>query len=83
MTPQATQILIGSLCAAAAICLLIARMFLRPGRPATAPAPLQVLVLGYRYCPAELRTRAAIQHGDGTATCCDCRTHIPATNGDR
>lgn len=46
-------------------------------RPRT-PAPLPFLVLGYRYCPAEHRVRAAAQHPDGSATCGDCHAHIPA-----
>lgn len=34
----------------------------------------------FRYCPAELRTRAVVPHPDGTATC-SCGTHIPAQEG--
>lgn len=34
---------------------------------------------GFRYCPDEHRTRAAIEHPDGSATCGNCGTHIPAT----
>jgi hypothetical protein len=37
-----------------------------------------VLVMGYRYCPTEQRTRAAVIRADRTAQCLDCGTHIPA-----
>lgn len=39
------------------------------------PAP-GLRATAFRYCPNELRTRAAVRHRDGTATCCDCGTHI-------
>lgn len=51
----------------------------RPGQPSADPATPGVVATGYRYCPHELRTRAAVIHTDGTAVCLDCRTHIPAT----
>ena len=41
------------------------------------PAPAGVVATGYRYCPAELRQRAAVLHPDGSATCADCTAHIP------
>jgi hypothetical protein len=47
-------------------------------RPAVAPAGPGVVATGYRYCPAEMRTRAAVLHGDGSAQCADCHAHIPA-----
>lgn len=37
-----------------------------------------VLVVGYRMCPAEVRTRASVIRADGTAHCLDCGAHIPA-----
>lgn len=63
------------LCAVGA--LMLARGH-RPGRtPAPEPAPGPV-PQGYRYCPAEQRTRAAVLHPDGTAHCGDCGVLIPA-----
>ena len=38
-----------------------------------------VVPTGFRYCPDEHRTRAAIEHPDGSATCDGCNAHIPAT----
>lgn len=50
-----------------------------PRTAPAAPAPSPGLVpAAFRYCPAELRTRAAVPHPDGTATCDGCGTHIPA-----
>jgi hypothetical protein len=50
-------------------------------RPAAAPAGPGVVPTGYRLCPFELRMRAAVIHADGSATCTDCNTHIPANGG--
>jgi len=50
-------------------------------RPAAAPAPalgLSEMPVGWRYCPDELRQRAAVLHANGSARCLDCGTHIPA-----
>lgn len=61
---------------AAIVALMRARGQRLPGR-ATAPG---LVPQAYRYCPAEQRTRAATPHPDGTATCADCGTHIPAAD---
>jgi hypothetical protein len=54
-------------------------------RPRTdhTPVPASVVTVTYRYCPAEQRTRAAIQHTDGTAQCTGCHTHIPTLEAPR
>lgn len=77
---QATQVLIGCLFGAAAVALLILIRVLPRPRETPAP-PSGVVRTGHRYCPAELRIRAAILHADGSATCADdrCGAHIPAT----
>jgi hypothetical protein len=46
-------------------------------RPAAQPESAGVMPTGFRYCPTEHRTRAAIEHPDGSARCSDCGTHIP------
>lgn len=54
----------------------------RGPRPRPA-APAGAVATGFRYCTREFRTRAAIEHPDGSATCADCGTHIPtATEED-
>jgi hypothetical protein len=47
----------------------------------TVETPLGLIVMGFRYCPAEHQTVAAIVHPDGSATCADggCGAHIPTT----
>jgi hypothetical protein len=47
-----------------------------PAAPAAGPVPT-----AFRYCPAELRTRAVVPHADGTATC-SCGTNIPRPDQD-
>ena len=47
----------------------------RGPRPRPA-APAGVVATALRLCPDEHRVRAAIQHADGTAECCDCGAHI-------
>jgi len=48
-------------------------------RPAHTPAlGLSEMPVGWRYCPDDLRQRAAVLHTDGSARCLDCGTHIPA-----
>jgi hypothetical protein len=75
---QPTQVLIGCLLGGASIFLLIIIRVLP--RPRETPAPLSGVVrTGHRYCPAELRVRAAILHADGSATCGDCGAPIPAS----
>lgn len=50
----------------------------RTGPADACPGPVPT---AYRYCPAELRTRAVVPHADGTATC-SCGAHIPTTEED-
>jgi hypothetical protein len=51
------------------------------GGHTTVETALGLIVMGFRYCPAELQTVAAVIHPDGSATCADddCGAHIPAT----
>ncbi|MFD8075855.1 hypothetical protein ACFV3E_24765 [Streptomyces sp. NPDC059718] len=44
-------------------------------------APRAVVTTAFRYCPAELRTRAVVMHRDGTGRC-DCGADIPAGGPD-
>jgi hypothetical protein len=37
-----------------------------------------VMVVAFRTCPRDVRTRTAILHADDTATCTHCNAHIPA-----
>jgi hypothetical protein len=53
------------------------RYWPRPRSPRADTAP-GVLATGYRHCPAEQCTRAAVIRTDGTAACLDCGTPIPA-----
>jgi hypothetical protein len=78
---QPTDVLIGTVCGLSAIALLVLIRVLPRPRTDDSPAPLPVLVLGFRYCPEEHRVRAAVQHPDGTATCGDCHAAIPAMEG--
>lgn len=50
----------------------------RPGRAAATTPDAGLVPQAYRYCPTEQRTRAAVLHPDGSATCGDCGAHIPA-----
>lgn len=78
MIAQSTSVLVGSVCGFGGAGLAIAsRYFPRPRRTT---APAGPVATGFRYCPTEHRTRAAVLHPDGTATCADpaCGTHIPA-----
>lgn len=76
---QSTQMLVATVGGFGAVGVLaVTTVTLCWPRRTPEPAPLPVLVLGYRYCPDEQRTRAAVQHADGTATCGDCHAHIPA-----
>lgn len=56
----------------------IASRYLPRPRRTPAPAPAGLVVTGWRYCPQEMRTRAAIEHRDGSATCSGCGALIPA-----
>jgi hypothetical protein len=85
-----TQALIGTVVDIAGVALLasigvvtaitaIGRMLRRATRPRGPHTHVPgVMVIGYRMCPEELRTRAAVIHADGTAHCADCDAHIPA-----
>lgn len=78
MIPESTALLGGSLGLGGVGVVLAAWAWALHERHAeTAPAGL--VPTAWRYCPAEMRTRAAVQHADGSATCADCGTHIPAT----
>lgn len=77
MTPYACAVLGAALGLAGTVLAVLSRCLPRAARPA--PGPLPVLVMEYRYCPDECRVRAVVTHPDGTATCGDCHTHIPAT----
>lgn len=75
-------IVLGILLGGAVVAVLLAvRAVPGPRTAAADAAPLATVRTGYRWCPAELRTRAAMVHADGSATCADpdCGTHIPAT----
>jgi hypothetical protein len=60
-----------------AVVAVLIRLWPAPRTAPTIPAPGPVPA-AFRYCPAELRTRAAVPHRDGSATCSGCGTHIPA-----
>jgi hypothetical protein len=84
---QATEVAIATDAAIAGLGLLVliglGKVVGRMLRHATAPRGPHthlpgVLVMGYRYCPTEQRTRAAVIRADRTAQCLDCGTHIPA-----
>lgn len=77
MIPESTALLGGSLGLGGAGVVLAAWAWAwRERRAEVTPAGL--VPTGWRYCPECLRTRAAVQHADGSATC-DCGTHIHAT----
>lgn len=67
-----------AICAAIGGIAFLAAACLTNGRRAEAPTPHGPVSTGFRYCPDEHRTRAAIQHPDGSATCGNCGTTIPA-----
>jgi hypothetical protein len=84
---QSTEVTLSTVLALAALGLLVliglGMVVGRLLRRATAPRGPHthlpgVFVMGYRYCPTEQRTRAAVIRQDGTAACADCGTHIPA-----
>lgn len=73
MTHFACAVLGASLGLGGAVVAVLIRLWPAPHTaPAHGPVPA-----AFRYCPAELRTRAAVPHPDGSATCTDCGTHIP------
>ncbi|MEC3993970.1 hypothetical protein VSR01_10615 [Actinacidiphila sp. DG2A-62] len=75
MTHETTALLGASLGLGGTALAVVSRYW---PRPRTGPAPLAVVVMAYRHCPIESRTRPVIIHADGTATCGDCHTLIPA-----
>jgi len=76
VTP-ATEAAIGAVLGIGGAVLGIASRYWPRPRTDHALIPASVVTVTYRYCPAEQRTRAAIQHADGTAQCAGCHTHIP------
>lgn len=76
MTHLAYAALGASLGLGGAVVAVLIRLWPAPRTAPTTPAPGPVPAV-FRYCPAELRTRAAVPHRDGSATC-GCGTHIPA-----
>jgi len=59
--------------------VVVGRMLRRATAPRGPHAHVPgVLATGFRYCPQEQRTRAAVIRADGTACCLDCGAHIPA-----
>lgn len=74
-----TEALLGAAFGLGGVAVLISiRILPRPRtEPAAAPPPFGVVPTAWRFCPHELRQRAATVHPDGSATCADCQTHIP------
>lgn len=76
---QATEFMLATACVITALAFLLGAV-LRQGtriEPGTAePVPGAFAVLAFRYCPAELRTRAAVIHHDGSGACLDCGANI-------
>lgn len=75
MTAYACAITSVGLAAAAVVAVILA---VSTGRRVAADIPAGPVATGWRYCPEEMRQRAAVLHADGTATCGDCHAHIPA-----
>lgn len=72
---QTGHVLVAVIIVAAALAFLAAAV-LTNGQHTQPPAP-GLVPTGWRYCPGELRQRAAVLHPDGSATCCDCGATIP------
>lgn len=87
---QATEVAIATDAAIAGLSLLVliglgmvvGRMLRRAtasrGPHTHLPGLPGVLATGFRHCPAEQRTRAAVIRKDGTAACLDCGAHASA-----
>lgn len=83
MSQFACAVLGAALRIGGALVAIASRYLPRPRPVPPVPVPGALAPMGYRWCPAELRTVAAVLHPDGSARCADpaCATHIPATEG--
>lgn len=73
---QTGHVLVAVIIIAAALAFLAAAV-LTNGQHTQPEPPAGLVPTGWRYCPGELRQRAAVLHPDGSATCCDCGATIP------